>query len=142
MSIVGFVAGIITIISYFFSDADSLLEGLGELLPPLAEFFGRLEDAVVQFAESWPLGPWLSAFVIFLVIILLRYLTEIVFDLITVDVTVSGVLVQMLIFLPLALLWIWIFSGVITSLGLLIFIIGYIVSIILSIFLASEFGLW
>jgi len=43
--------------------------------------------------------------------------------------------------LVLALLGIWIFSGVATILGLLAFVAGYLVSIVASIYLASEFGL-
>lgn len=129
-----------TVITYFFPESDSLLETLGELLPGTTDSFAGLADAVIQFAESWPLGPWLTAFLTFLVIALLRYLAEVVFDLFTIEVTFSGVFAQALIFLPLALLWIWIFSGVATGLGLLAFVAGYLVSIIVSIFLASEFG--
>ena len=148
-TVFGILSGAVTLIAYFFPESDSLLETLGEFLEPLvgkflpgtAEFFAGLADVVAQFAESWPLGPWLSAIVVFLVIAILRYLAEVTFALLTVEVSFSGVLFQALVFLPLALLWIWIFSGVATILGLLAFVAGYLVSIVASIYLASEFGL-
>jgi hypothetical protein len=136
----GILSGAVTLIAYLFPDSDSLLETLGELLPDIGGSLAGLADAVVQFAESWPLGPWLSALVAFLVIAILRFLAEYAFDLFTVEVTFSGVFAQALVFLPLALLWIWIFSGVVTALGLVAFVAGYFLSIIISIFVASLFG--
>lgn len=136
----GILSGAVTVIAYFFPESDSLLETLGDLLPGMADSFAGLAYSVAQFAESWPLGPWLSALLLFLAIGVLRYITEVAFELLTVEVSFTGVLVQALIFLPLALLWIWIFSGVTSSLGLLAFVAGYFLSIIVSILLASEYG--
>jgi hypothetical protein len=102
-----------------------------------SEIFQGLADGVNQFADAWPLGPFISAVVIFAAILLLRFLAEITFDLITIDVTFSDFLIQFLVFLPLALLWIWIFSGVVTTLGIAAFLIGYIESILAAIFIAS-----
>jgi hypothetical protein len=136
----GILSGAITITAYFFPESDSLLETLGEVLPSLSEPVSSVAGSVTQFAESWPIGPWLSALLLFIVIGLLRYLAEVVLDLVTVEVSFLGVLVQGLVFLPLALLWLWVFSGVTSTSGLLVFLAGYVVSIIVSIFLASEFA--
>lgn len=137
-TIFGILTGALTIIAYLFPGRGSLLETLGKLLPGMDHLFSGVARGVAQFSESWPLGPWLSALLIFLVIGILRYLAEVVFDLVTVDVTFSGVVGQMVIFLPLALLWIWVFSGVTTGLGVLAFLGGYVVSITSSILIASE----
>lgn len=137
-TIFSLLSSAVTVIAYFYPEGDSLLETLGELLH--SEFFVSLDEAVVHFAESWPYGPWLTALLFFLVIAGLRFLAEVAFDLITIEVSFSGFLSQALLFMPLALLWIWIFSGVVTGLGLLAFVVGYLISIYVSIFLASEFA--
>ena len=139
-TLLGILTGVLTIVAYFFPNSGSLLETLGRLLPRTYPFFIGLERGVTQFAESWPLGPWLSALVIFLFIGILRYLVEVVFELLTVELTISGVISQALIFLPLALLWIWIFSSVASGFGILAFIAGYIASITVSIRIAADFG--
>ena len=66
----------------------------------------------------------------------LRFLAEVAFELVTSEVSFSGFLSQALYFMPLALLWIWTFSGVVTGLGLLAFVAGCLISICVSIFLA------
>jgi hypothetical protein len=139
-TVFGIVSGGITVVAYFFPESDSLLETLGDVLPSLAEPISSLAGTITEFAESWPLGPWLSALLLFLAIGVLRYVAEVVLDLMTVDVSFSGVLAQATVFLPLALLWIWIFSGVASTFALVAFLVGYVLSIVVSIFVASELG--
>ena len=55
------------------------------------------------------------------------------------DLNIS-IVAQGLLFLPVALLWIWVFSGVATGLGLLAFVAGYLASIATSALLASQYG--
>ena len=122
-TLVGILSGTITIITFFFSDKESLLEALGEVLPGMSELFTGLADNVVHFTEAWPLGPWISALLVFFIVVILSYIAEEVY-------LNDNILSRVVIFLPLPLLWIWIFSGVITTLGLAGFIIGYLVSIV------------
>ena len=141
-------ASAVTIIGYF-SNSDSLLDALSEwwsgtfledVLPGAAGFFGDLATSVNDFAESWPMGPLLSALLLFLIIAVLRFLVEKLFEPMTVDVTFADVFLQAFFYLPLALLWVWTFSGVTSTLGLIVFLGGYLVSIVGSIMLAAEFG--
>ena len=139
-AIFGILAGVITVVAYFFPESDSLMETLADVLPRLTQPISSLIGTITNFSESWLLGPLLSALLLFLVIGLLRFLAENVLDLITYEVSFLGILVQALIFLPLALFWIWIFSGVVSTFGIVAFLVGYVLSIVVSIYLVSEFG--
>ncbi len=132
--LVGIMSGIVTIITFFFSDKESLLEALGEVLPGMSELFTGLAGNVAKFTEAWPLGPLISAILIFFIVVILRIIAEEVYF-------SDDMLIHAVIFLPLPLLWIWIFSGVINTLSLVIFIIGYLVSLFVwpfSLFIYEE----
>lgn len=141
-SIVGILSGIVTIAAFFFSDGASFLEAMGELIPGVAGFLQGIADGVVAFAESWPVGPWLSAGIVILIVIVLRCIAEVVFDMCTVEVTLAGVPVQALVFLPLALVWIWIFSGVATTLGIAAYVGVYLLASVGAILLAEVVSDW
>jgi len=105
--------------------------------------FTQLEGALGQLATRWSsFIPWLSASLIFLIIVVLRWLAEGTFFH-TRRVTALGLIVQALIFLPLALLWIWAFYvalGVVGPYGLVAFLAGYVLCIVVSTALAAKRG--
>lgn len=139
-ALVGIVGGLITIVAYFFPESDSLLMALGEAMPALDGLASGLAARVQVFAENWPLGPFLSALIVFAVIAVLRFAAEFGMDLFTYDVSLKDVFIQGLVFLPLALAWVWLFSGVVSTFWMVIFWIGYLATLVAGSFLAAEFG--
>ncbi len=142
------LASAVTVIAYILSGGDSLLETLGRFLQPLfggflpgiGQFFVGLAATVVQFAASWPLGPPACAFLLFLVVAIMRYVGEALSGRVSSQPTLAGILVQAFFFLPVALLWVWMFSGVVTGLGMLAFVAGYFASVATSALLAAQYG--
>lgn len=140
-AILGLITSLITIVTYFDVDSDSLLETLDHALArwvpvvggTLSDTVADLDTRVTRFAESWPLGPLVSAVLIFVVILALRWIAEVAFDLLTTEMSVDSALQQALLFLPLALLWVWVFSGVISTTGVVLFLVGYLLAIVMSI---------
>lgn len=133
----GIVASLVTIFAYFNIEADSLLQSVGNMIPVAAELLNSIDESAREFTARWPLGPALSAIVLCILIVVFRIIAEFVFDLLTTEVELSDVIVQLLVYLPLALAWLWLFSGVVSTLGIVLFFTAYIVSIVGSIILAS-----
>jgi hypothetical protein len=135
--LIGLFASLVTIFTYFNVEAESLLQGVSQLIPRGSEMFGRIDDAITEFASRWSLGPALSAAIICVLIIILRIGAEFVFDLYTSEVEFSDIVIQFFAYLPLALAWIWLFSGVISVWGIVLLFVAYIVSILVSIVVSS-----
>jgi hypothetical protein len=129
----GILSGAVTILSFFLSQGEPLFEGLGN-------FFTTLSESITQFSISSPAVIWGSALVIWILIFMLRYLAEVEFDIFPFDPDPIEFFVQVIVLLPIALLWIWIFVGVITVIDLVAFLGIYFISMFLSIFFASEFS--
>lgn len=144
--ILGLVTSLITIVTYFDVDSDSLLDTLNRALDRwvpvvgerLAPIVADLDASIADFAASWPIGPLISALLVFAIILALRWVGEVAFEPLTTETTFDDVLQQALLFLPLALVWIWVFSGVVSLLSVLVFLAGYLLAILLSIQIAIN----
>lgn len=138
--LVGLVAGVLTIITFFASlDAGSLLQSLGDIIPAATGFLNNVDSAVTRFAEAWPWGPALAASLLFIIIIAVRLLAEVVFELISTEFAFGDMSVHALVFLPLALAWIWVFSGVVGGPGIGIFLAAYVVVTIISTGISANY---
>ncbi len=138
--LVGLVAGVLTIITFFSSpDADSLLQSLGEMIPAATTSLSNADSAIAQFAETWPMGPAVTATLLFVIIIAARLLVEVVFELIGTEFSFGDVSIHALVFLPPALAWIWVFSGVVSGLGIGIFFAVYVAVTIVSTGFSSNY---
>ena len=136
----GLVAGVLTIITFFSSpDADSLLQSLGEMIPAATTFLNNADSAVTQFAEAQPTAPALIASLLFVIIIVARLLVEVVFEHISTEFSFGDVSSHALAFLPFALAWIWVFSGVVGGLGIGVFLAVYVVVTIISTGISANY---
>jgi hypothetical protein len=136
----GLVAGVLTIITFFSSPgAGSLLQSLGEVIPAATGFLNNVDSAVTRFAEASPMGPAVTASLLFIIIIAVRLLAEVVFELISTEFTVGDVSIHALGFLPLALAWIWVFSGVVGGLGIGIFLAAYVAVTVISTGISANY---
>ncbi len=131
-SLLGLAAGILTFLVYYNSGADSLLAALAEVRPEFQSLLASSEEQIEQFVLTWPFAPWVGAVIIYAIIFGLRILAEEGFNLFTMEVTTLGLLVQVFSFLPLALLWLWVFSGAVSRFALAVFFGGYMLSIVVA----------
>lgn len=134
------LASAVSILAYFYGHAGSLFEALSQFTPSLSAFLAIFSDSVGNFAVIWPLGPLVSALLVFVIVIVLRFVSEQVFDILTIDITFSDIVIQIVIFSPFVILWMLLFSEVISIFGTTVFVVGYFLSVVSAAFIAAEFG--
>ena len=129
-SLVGLVAGLTTIIGFFYSDTDSFFSAaeqfwsttiLGDLMPNVSTLLANISDSAGQFAQSSSLTPWWTALLVLVVGGIMKYFIE---WWLLLDVGLREVLI---LTLPVVV-WIWVFSGTVSIVWIIVFICGYLLS--------------
>jgi len=125
-TIVGIAAGLVSVIKFFFPDSESFLQAFSELLsnivPVASDALARLGETINIFVEEHPSTTWISAVIIIL-------LTGVVSFWFEADVTFDSPIQNLLALSPLAFIWIWLFSGFASTIGIIMFVIGFIIAV-------------
>jgi hypothetical protein len=121
------VAGLVSIIAFFFSDADSFLQAcsdfLGSFLPGVGIFLANMNQTIEQFTATYPAASWISAIILLIIAGLISSWLE-------AEAMLDNPFYTLLILSPLVFGWIWIFSGVASLLGIILFVIGFIIAVL------------
>ena len=130
-AILGITVALITIIKFFFSDASTFLAAveefwsntfLGRIWPGVGNIIKNASNAVYGFSRSSPFTPWGTAILIFIIGGIVKHAieSELFYD----DFDLREIPLWAL---P-ALLWIFVFYGTASTFGLIVFVVGYILS--------------
>jgi hypothetical protein len=126
-TLVTIAASIVSIIAFFFSDADSFLQAcsdfLGSFLPGVGVFLANLNQTIEQFATTYPAASWISALLLLIIAGLISFWLD-------AEAMLDSPLYTLLILSPLVFGWIWIFSGVASLLGIILFVLGFIIAVL------------
>lgn len=130
-AILGIIVALLTIIKFFFSDANTFLAAvnefwlntfLGKIWPQVGNVISNVNLAVYQFAQSSPFTPWWTAIVIFIIGGIVKHYLESEFFYDDFD------LKEVPLWAVPALLWIFVFYGTASALGIIVFVVVYILS--------------
>ena len=129
--ILGIIMTLISIIKSFFLDTSTFLATveefwsntfLGRIWPGVGNIIKNASNAVYGFARSSPFTPWGTAILIFIIGGIVKHAieSELFYD----DFDLREIPLWAL---P-ALLWIFVFYGTASTFGLIVFVVGYILS--------------
>ncbi len=128
-TLVAIVAGLISIISFFFSDSDSFLQALSQFLnrfmPTVSIMLADLSYMIEDFVSTYPATTWITALLILIVAGLVSFWIHF-------DYVFDNPIYTLLILSPLAFAWVWVFSGVISTFFIILFVIVFIVSVLIA----------
>jgi hypothetical protein len=126
-TLVTIVAGLVSIIAFFFSDADSFLQAssdfLGRFLPGVGIFLADMNQTIEHFATTYPAASWISAILLIIIAGLISFWLD-------VEDVLDNPFYNLLVLSPLVFIWIWIFSGVASILGIILFGLGFIIAVL------------
>ncbi|MBN1248708.1 MAG: hypothetical protein JXC32_13700 [Anaerolineae bacterium] len=127
-SSVGLVAGLISIIGFFYPDAESFRAAvddfwassvLGGIAPGVGAFLGLVSAQVAAFAQTSGFTPWWTGFVICVLGGVLRYVVEW-------QLLLDFGLAEFLILLAPPALWLLVFYGTVTWVGIAVLLVAYV----------------
>jgi len=130
---VGITAGIVTIATYFGFTAHSLQGWVRSLAGGRA--VSRVLDSLSIHVPSWVVA--LAAFGAYGMIVALRLGIEEIFlwgDTISTPLVIVR---NFIYFLPVAVMWLWLFQGVLSGLGVAAFFVGYTLAVGIAVYLSS-----
>lgn len=140
--------GFVLLLTTFAGDRISLLRSTQQVLATSglqdpASIPAQLQNLTAtwthSFLAAWPLGSMASLILLAVLGILFWQLVSSTLAYYSPGVTNSDVFGQLLIFIPLALAVVWAISSVVSPLGILAFVAGYLGGLVGAIFIAAEF---
>jgi hypothetical protein len=123
----GAAAGLFTIQVARSYSGQSLLRAGAAQFPAYHDLLKRGSTASSSFVEAWPLTPWVLAAILFAIVAGARYLAEDGFDMFTQEINFWAMVVQLMLFLPLALIWVWLFAGIVSPISIWVYGLAYLI---------------
>ncbi len=114
--ILGILVALITVIKFLFPKAQDFPAFMSNVWPGLASSLQTIGNAIYRFAASSPVTPWWTAILVIVIGATIAHAMELGFSL---DWWKLPILA-----LP-ALIWIFIFSGIASAFGIIVFLLGY-----------------
>lgn len=133
-ALMGILGGLMAVIKYFYPDPEDFIATFSANEGILAAVLDPIAAVLLQTAAFFTgLGPLISALLLFGSMIAIGFLNELFILDLEDFIHIEGPLGVLLLFLPFAVLWFWLFPIAIPGLEMILFILGYVVSGILPL---------
>jgi hypothetical protein len=128
--IISILAGGLTVANFIVTHASQELPAVEGWLQGIGRFFGSLHLPSITFGPLAGVNPWISGIVALVLVFIVRIAAEYFSLFITVDIDPWEVFLSILLCLPVAGLWFFLYAGHAMLLGALLFVAGYLATII------------